>query len=321
MAYNTWSYTDQDDVLTDATNGFAAWAVANGWTQNNLSTDGTGYRLHISKSIGGTTRYFNFRSAVGETIPATGSTYAATRCIAVNGSTAWDGTGTTWDKQTGFTTTLYGNTVSAFGLIEDIKASGGTAHFFASSTNLTMVLETESGDNDWRMITVGATGGYSSYFTSGSRIEGFSTGVYDTQSSYCAATNAPSVTQLNHASLFVPSEGWYGMRTNATASNTRIMHNIIDSDATVLSDIYGSTALPIVRYTPDLFRGNAQLAPSLVTIKRGTASEVWPIGDIEGVKFVNMTNYADEEEITYDTDTYKMFRNFNACDQGIAFLK
>jgi hypothetical protein len=59
----------------------------------------------------------------------------------------------------------------------------------------------------------------------------------------------------------------------------------------------------------------------LVSITKGLSSELWPIGEIEGVKFVNMTNYADGQEITIGSDTYKLFRIYQSGSTGAAFLK
>ena len=120
MAYSTGSYTGIDDALDK----FAAWAVTNGWMQNNLSADGTGKRLHIQKTIGAGTFYFNLRSATAESITGAGTITG----ICVNGSTAWDGTGTAWNLQTGYTTRDYLGAITACGNIADVDMHVNSAN-------------------------------------------------------------------------------------------------------------------------------------------------------------------------------------------------
>lgn len=311
------TYNDPDDALDKV----AAWAVTSGWTQNDLSADGTGKRLHIEKSIGGSDFFFNLRSCTDADAVQPMATFDANG-IMVSGSTAWDGTGTDWDKQTGFSTDTYQSSSSGGGGARALIPAGGACHFFATATNITAIFESESTELDWRMFTMGSLGGYPAFFCSGGwGSHAYLGGNYDTDSSFAALTNlAGGAQQLNHASVFVPTEGWYGMRSFASNANLRVMHNLVNSNVSLATDIYGSVASPVVRYSPDSFRGNAQLAPSSVTIKKGLSSEAWPIADIEGVKFVNMTNYTNGQEIVYDGDTYKLFHIFNSSPSGVALL-
>jgi hypothetical protein len=314
MAYSTGTYTGQNDALSK----FYAWALTNSWTQEFTASDGDGTRAHISKTIGSSDFFFNFRSSSGTDFMAdTGGTGVG---IFFNGSTGFTGSGTDWDLQTGFTTDTYQSGSSAAGNVTKLKSSG-TYHFFATATNLSAVFESESEELDWRMFTVGSMGGYSAYFGSGANRDA-TTAIYDTRSSYCARTaTGTSETQTNSASFFVPTEGWYGARNEDTGNLTHTLRNLVDSGIVPDDDIKGSVAAPIVAHTPDSFRGNAQLAPSSVTITKGLANEYWPASDIEGVKFINMTNYANEQVVTYDGDDYMLFRIYNPSPTGVAFLK
>lgn len=325
MSYATGSYTSVGGGLsaTGALDLFAAWAVTNGWIQNNLSVDGTGKRLHIQKTIGGTNFFFNLRTAT--TSIAFGSV-AASNCMFVNGATKFD-LADAWDKQGeattgGFTTNYYGASASGVGVVESLKTGGGTCHFFATSTNLTAVFETDSTQLDWRMVTVGSLGGYPAYFSSGGELSSSYNATYgDARSAYCCPTYQGSGSFSNpdnQASIFVPGEGWYGMAQYSTS--TRTMCPLV-SKRPVQQALDGSVAAPTVKYSPDSFRGNAQLAPSTVMIVKGISGEYYPVADIEGVKFINMKNYTNGQEITYDGDTYKLFRINNAAETGVAFLK
>lgn len=314
MAFTSGSYSDQDNALSL----FYAWAGTNGWTQNNYSADGTGFRAHISKSIGGTVRYFNLRSGVSEFL---GTSYLITRGIAVNGSTAWDGTGTSWELQTGYTTRGLASATATAGRVDQLYAAGGDYYFFATATSLTAVFTTDSAEDDYRMLTIGSVGGFTSYFASGGHYDQYSAGNYDVRSAYCSECNNSAPLNADSAS-YIAGEGWYVSQGRSTSISTDIMHNIVSSwSSETASGVYGSVSAEITYHSPDPIRGNAQLAPSLTTVKKSISGEIWPLGEVEGVKFVNMTNYTDGQEITYGSDTYKMFRIFASSSTGAAFLK
>jgi hypothetical protein len=314
MAYSTGTYTGQDNALAL----FYAWALTNSWDQEYTAADGDGTRAHISKTIGSSDFFFNFRSTDGTDFMAdTGGNGVG---IFMNGSGEFTGSGTVWDRQLGFTTDVYAGSQSAVGNVTKLIASG-TYHFFATATNLSAVFESDSDQSDWRMFTVGSMGGYSAYFGSGANTDNV-TATYDARSSYCARTaTGVSEAQTNSSSLFVPTEGWYGMRNDSAGNDLRCVREMVNSIILPLGDTLGSVASPIVAFTPDSFRGNAQLAPSSITITEGTADEYWPVSDIEGVKFINMTNYTNGQEIVYDGDTYMLFRIYNPSTTGVAFLK
>ena len=317
MAYDTGTYTGIDD----AGDKFYAWALTNGWTQNYTGVDGSGKRYHIEKSIGGTDFFFNFKTADGTETAQPENSVAG---ILVNGSTEFTGSGTDWDRQVGFSTTTYGGASPAAGNIDAVKTSGGTYHFFATATNLTAVFESESTDNDWRMLTIGSMGGYPAYFASGGLSNISASGVHDDRSAYCSSiTGASTGVRGYSAGVYVPTEGWYVRYNVRTASNLRCVsqHVYASNEVSTADELVGSTSQQIVFYSPDSFRGNAQLATSSITITKGIVGEYYPVSDIEGVKFINMTNHASEEEIVYDGDTYMLFHIYNPATAGVAFLK
>ena len=128
--------------------------LADGWTVNDHSADGTGYRLHVQKAVdpSGTIMYFNFRSAIseyGSTI--TGDNYnhidlGRTTGIMMNGSTGYD-VGESWHEQPGFPVSQdYGSGLSFGMCMSPMSTTAIPAYyFFTSDDSVHIVVETETG--------------------------------------------------------------------------------------------------------------------------------------------------------------------------------
>lgn len=311
MAYSTGSYTG----LNDALNLFAAWAVTNGWTQNYLADDPdkysgdvfTGRRAHIYKSVGGTDVYMNLRSCSNQRVYSA-SGYVFVTGICVQGSTGWinDSGTTNWDIQTGYP--VFSGSIGA--CVDDLVPTGGTYYFFATDTNLTAVFESDNTDSDWKMFTIGTVGGLPYFTASGGSPGNSSAGQYDDRSAYRAKAYY-GMTGVFNGTDWMPIEGTNTDVPPAVRAETAFQNIVYD----------GSLAGPILANSPDSFRGNAQLAPSQVVAEKGIAGELFIVGEVEGVKYINMSEYTNGQEIVYDSDTYKMFRIFNPCSNGVAFLK
>jgi len=106
MAYYSGTATGPTDLLDKIRTAL----VAEGWSENDYSADGTGYRLHVQKvaQSGGPTMYFNLRSAVAETGTTLtedndGGSDGTVTGILINGSTGYDA-GEDWHKQPGYGT-------------------------------------------------------------------------------------------------------------------------------------------------------------------------------------------------------------------------
>lgn len=322
MAYQTGSYTDQNDLL----NLFATWAVDNGWTQNLLADDSskyagdtfTGRRLHLQKTINGTVCYFNLRSCSNQRVFSYTS-YDYVTGICVNGSTGFD-SGDSWDLQTGYTPFYYGQTTSSGGNIDKIPETGGTYTFYASDSSLSMEILSESDTQDHRFLTVGCTDlGVPIYSTSGSWND-FSDSARESRSEYMGYSGGEPSSGSSAALL---SDGWYVMQSGkSNASSTRRLQPLLDVYGTyALTIISGSVVSPYIAYSPDSFRGNAPLPPFSPCVVQGTAYQLTPVGTLDGIRFINMTNYSNGQEITIGADTYKCFRVFNINPSGVAFLK
>lgn len=81
----TGTFLGPVDLLTQ----FRVFITANGWTENLWGDEGVGKRLHIEKTVDGTTFYFNLRAMVNESLPgAVPPTYWT--AVLVQGSTGFD---------------------------------------------------------------------------------------------------------------------------------------------------------------------------------------------------------------------------------------
>ena len=329
------TYTSREDALVQ----FIAWShhadlVALGWdwtVEYGPTLEGTatpqGKRAHISRTINSVDCFFNFRTSDGveDISTAQGGEVAG---IAVNGSTEYTGTGVAWDNQGGHTCRTYlGTTDNVFGNADKLKASGGACHFFATDTSLTGVFESESDTLDWRMITIGLIGVLPAYFASGGAVNAILAGQegdYDDRSSYCSQTDTQGTgTAPNAQSAVWDGTGWFTNYIDRQGNTVaRILNNLIWGYATAPTQpLAGSPIAEILFETPDAFRGNAQIFPSEQTVTQGTLNEHYPIGSIEGVGFINMTNYNNEQEITNGAGkTYKLFKIWNPGPIGVAFL-
>jgi hypothetical protein len=298
--------------------------VTNSWDEEYAPTvEGDGKRAHISKTIGSTDVFFNFRSSAGEDIST--SAGGAVAGIAVNGSTEFTGLGVAWDDQVGHTNDAYSGSNNVFGNVDKLILAGGDCHFFATATTLTGVFQTESVDADWREITIGTVGGLISYFVSGGIDSSAISEDYDARSAYCATANAQGTGTVRRSqSAIYDGTGWFTSMNQRSGSATAL---VVNNPVTTFSSPVGgegSTIMEVLFQTPDAFRGNAQLFPSDITVTQGTINEYYPVGDIEGVKFINMTNYSNGQEVTNgEGDIYKLFRIWNgqsAGFMGAAFL-
>lgn len=306
MAYLTGSYTDEADALAT----FIAWGVTNGWT-NNSPTSGE----QLAKTINGLSCHFNFDDYI------TGTPWgheAVTNAILVTGSTGFDG-GEDWMNQPGTTKSTYTGFTSTGGVVDKLKASGGNYHFFATATTLSAMYETDATWGEWRGLVIGNVGGTIGYIASGGD-ENDDISIFDRRSMFMG-----DVTQVAGQCSFYDGSGWITRSTNTFGTNDYSTYALIDADGGTSEALIGSLCGPLVSFTPDKFRGNVVLAPSQITYVKEIDGEVWPIGEVEGLKFLNMTNIGDGEEVLHDpsgaNEAYVCFRNYTPYTPGMAFLK
>lgn len=304
MAKTTGTYTDLNNALTKVRD----WASTNGWTilsfiddaTKNFGDTFTGKRLHISKSLGGTTRYFNFRSCSNQNVVTGG--YDNVTGICLNGSTGYDG-GLGWQSQPGGTKIDYSSTTAQAGCIDKMKASGGAYWFYAQGNSLTCVFETSVALGDKRMFTIGIVDDYTFYAASGGNDGTIPTPQpdYDTRSGYLARTRA-----LTKTGAWAMWDGTGWLADNLFAKGARLIPALVIA---LTGPYHGfGIASALVLYSPDPVKGNTILAPSMIMAGKDISPELYPVGEIDGIKFANMKHYSDGQALTYGGDTYDLFR-------------
>ena len=322
MGFQTGSYSNQNELL----NLFAAWAVANGWTQNLLTDDSfryggdtfTGRRLHLQKTINGTDCYFNLRSTSNQRVYSY-SGYDAVTGICVNGSTGFD-SGQSWDTQPGYTPYYYGQSTSSGGCVDAINETGGAYTFYAQDDSLSMQILSQSTWGDNRFLTIGCTSlGAPIYSASGGTSNEFSTtNTYDDRSAYMGRSGGDGIPSAGAAVLL--TAGWHVLDTYYTTGVSRRLKPLVDVNGTGAGVLTGASSVsPSIAYSPEPFRGNAPLPVFAPVVSQGSSSEFYPVGVLSSIRFINMTNYSNGEEITVGSDTYKMYRIFNPNPSGVAF--
>jgi len=323
MAYQTGTYSGINDALTE----WKDFLLAQGWTINDFSNDSsdydagpafTGKRLHIQKTIGSTTHYFNFRSCSGQRV-FDYSSYEPVTGICVNGSTGYNA-GNTWDYQPGYTPYQYGESESGGGCVDKIVELGGNYFFSATATSATAVFTTDSTNTDYRIMTIGDIEGRSIYSASG----GYDATTNGTNNDYRSSYFGSPAYATNPFGLsgIKLSDGWYIGTLGLYGVDARYLYPQVDVDNTgpIKDTLVGSTAAAILKYSPEHFKGNAPLVPCSPCITKGVLDQFYPCGTLEGVWFLNMKNYSNETEIVIGANTYKLFKIFNPCSSGVAFL-
>lgn len=328
MGYQTGTSTGPIDLLSK----LRTFLSSEGWTENDYSADGTGYRLHVQKvaQSGGPTMYFNFRSAVDEY--GTGITedndsrelYGKITGLCVNGSTGYDG-GESWDQQPGYAQT--GSNQSFACVMTPMSISAIPAYyFFTIGDSVHIVVEIISGK--FQFMSFGClekqgvyTGGM--YFTA-------SIGSRQPYTNYYG----PSDTYMPNYFTSNPSEEAGAVYFDADSDESwRIADN---NDEVAFPCVVGQTANESYSKVgiasmfwskgPNFYNNIAAMCPIYIFGERSDNNYSllgWP----EGVRFLNCTNYSAGQEVTYGTDTWKIFHadsidsDPNNMYCGFAFLK
>lgn len=323
MAYQTGTYSGVNNAL----DLLRAWFVAQGWTVNSFIDDSskydgavfTGKRLHVQKTIGETTCYFNFRSAQSQQVfedSQWGDIFSTdVTGICVNGSTGYNA-GNTWDYQPGATVARYtSDTDSSGGCADALDITGGDYFFFATGTTVTAVFTSTNTDSDYRAVTVGVIEGRPMYASSGGGRN--YTGDVD-RSAYMMNIVGANVT-TNHMAFF-DGTAW----CNGVGVLGNITYSVGGLAQWSAAASIGSNAYIILLNTPEPFRGNAQLVPISPVCTQASSTVYYPLGTLEGTFLINMENYSNEAEVTLGSSTYKLFNIRNGESTypwGMAFLK
>jgi hypothetical protein len=336
MGYYAGTSTGPNDLLDK----LRIALLAEGWSVDDYSSVGAGYRLHVHKTLGGEVCYFNFRSAIAETGTTlitednAGGAEGTVTGIIVNGSTGYDG-GQLWHKQPGFSANS-GQSDKSFGCcMSPMSISAIPAYyFFFNGDSVHIAVEITAGKFQFMsfgmLVKQGTfTGGR--YFTA-------SLPSYKPQADYMGSTGYQNATPC----YFTPTGSDY-------APHGAVYVNVDSLTSWRNADYYSGLpkiAFPCVAgqkmeysyatktgmcsyfydMSPDAYNAMAAMCPIYINLKRSD-NNYSLIGWPEGVRFLNVTNYDSAEEITYGAETWKVF-NANSMDYiplnmycGFAFLK
>lgn len=314
------------DVYTQLMAAIKTFAESAGWTTDLYTDDDSYYanttyhssggyagkRLHMHKSINGTDRYINIKSykfSVADGLPFAYYTdnYWDGDGLAINGSTGYN-VANRWDQQPGYESGTYG-------------AVGGTLRDLPTDSLNYYLVSADSGNNIYLQVAtakgyVGFVFGVTSLdiFVVGASASGYSGNLNTSEKWNFLLFLDNQVYEYTFAAYI--SGAWvYGVPS--TSSGVKLPDHALsylDTDQMCSHLIYSS---------PDTFKGNAPLIP--VGIELIASSVRYFLGYLPGVKYVNMKNLASLREETYDSDTYKFFRqyaedNSDAKFGGLAFV-
>jgi len=343
MAYYSGTATGPTDLLDKIRTAL----VAEGWTENDYSVDGTGYRLHVQKvaQSGGPTMYFNFRSAVDEY----GSTITEDNTnsdglgnvtgILINGSTGYDG-GEDWHTQPGYP--QGDDNKSYASVMSEMSVSAIPAYYiFFMGDSVHIVVEVTSGK--FQMMSFGClvkqgayTGGqyFSASLSSRTPYKEYHdpdhqqyryTPRYFTRPGYAGYYQS-------HGSVYVDADSDERWR-RSDESNKEIQWQGVGGYSHS-GDSYGQyMRMGLCSFfhgmSPNYYTNIAALCPVYVILLRSDAENYSLLGWPEGVRFINFTNYSAGQEVTHGTDTWKIFHANGSNEDseydneycGFAYLK
>lgn len=325
MAYSTGSSSGPNDLLDK----FRAFLSANGWTINNFSTVGSGYRLHANKG----SVYVNFRSYQGESISSVnflnGSAgYVEDWGIAGYASTGYSGS-QTWNTQPGYP--FYSSYCQGGYMVE---LSGGTPayHFFSypDSDEVYMVAEFIAGrfqmlsfgtiekytpsafggqwlsmPGKWPVLTSSVQYIYGMDSSSAGSLIPFRSSDYNGNNGACSSM------------IRVNIDGHNGWAFEGKAQN--------DSVSPVACATQGAWDTNLVMATVSPYNWQTQLLPYALLISRDSAAAYSPFGEIRNLRRLDIRNYLPGEEFALGADTWKTFplyqKNGYSFTRGYALKK
>lgn len=117
---------------------------------------------------------------------------------------------------------------------------------------------------------------------------------------------------------------WYQWPTTSENGTNKVSVPAIDFTNTDIVESV-SPVQELLFCSPDIYKGNNPLIPAYINITVSSGI-VLPVGDIPGIKYVNMLFVDSLTELTFGGDVYKLFRLYSADDAidatvGLALLK
>jgi len=327
MAYESGIFLSPNDLLDK----LRVFLLAQGWTVNSHTTDGSGYRLHVQKTAADSTvMYFNFRSANNEGSTSVIENYGddtTTGGLLVNGSTGYNA-GSRWDKQPGYSYDTFNSNKAFAGMISPISTS--TYYFFAVDDSVHIVVEVAAGK--FQFISFGLlakqgtyTGGqfFSASGNSNSFDEIWEDDWYGPNYFTVVVSNAPT------GAVYVDVDGsaiWRAANAGSSGDAIPLVYPCVAGQQANAGYSKSGLGAQFWGKAPSSFNGMAAMMPIYSCIRRSDGNYSlagWP----SGVRFLNCQSYNNGDEVTYGSETWKIFHadsQQSAPDNmycGFAFLK
>lgn len=326
MGYSTGTSTGPNDLIDK----LRVFLEAEGWTTNDFSVDGTGYRLHVQKTASDSTvMYFNFRSAIAESGvfgSASGGFEGDLTGIGICGSLGYDAL-LAWNLQPTFCAQRLNDASYGGGnVIAPLSTSAIPAYyFFAIGDSIHVVVEGTSGI--FSMMSFGMikkqgvyTGGQ--YITASHSCYRWKRDYYtsiwgETGIRYMTINQGSYWDNTENQYVYMDVDGTANWRLSKYGSTSEIKFSAFSGTNTTTYRSRARDAFSSVFgvYSPNSYNNIASMSPIYVWLRRSDANYSllgWP----EGVRFLNTLNYSSGQELTYGTETWKVFKS-NAIDGGI----
>lgn len=340
MAYQTGTATDCNDLLDK----FRLFAIAQGWTANRWVTAGNGRELCLQKG----SAYFNFRSLQNENPTFNGyAAGAGMYGIILNGSDGYS-SGSAWDRQPGYPVRNAGTLGAAdqghiWCPVHDLSTGPFPAyHFFSMNSGQALYCEWEVSTGTFQRFGVGsldlfnpaAGGGGRFCYATGGAIPLTGTNLRWREYDIDNASWMMECVPFRRASLPAHTSSYGPGRTTA-GSMVRAAFSSFDNWACSGRDASqqpyawvcqgGGNHDRLLRdLSPAPLNGVAVLVPNVVSLNINNEF-LAPIGQMPGLRFMDMSNYLPGDEFTIGSDTWKVFpwyaKGGLSFQRGIAFLK
>lgn len=338
MAFETGTLAGGPSSLLDT---LAAFLTTNGWTQNLLAADNSGYqtwtgldntgkRLHIQKAAAdGTVMNFNIR-AINRGIPfqdhetspsyvsGTSRYYSEISGLAINGSTGYSGSNT-WDLQPGYSGLGGAGSGSSTGAsITGMEANVPAYWLFQNGDTVHVVVEYQA---SYFMHLVFGCVAKSHVFTGGQFFSAALSAKYAALDLYTRSSGKITNTGLRclAANDFV-ARGFGAMYVTVDAVANWRWQGAVGSSATGYYNKLEFAARPqiagsgsegclgqvISNRSPNAFNGMSILMPSYVFGKYASGYRFYA-GIVEGTNLINTFNYSPGDEVVIGSDTYVVF--------------
>jgi hypothetical protein len=328
MSYSTGTATGANDLLDK----LRLFAIAEGWTVNRWTSVTGGYELCVSKG----TSYFNLRSGENTTLLVNGASTANKYGILINGSDGYD-SGDDWDRQDGYsrrdiTPSGTDQYVAFLPLVTNLGALPAY-YFFSDSGGDNIYLELEVSTGTYQRLGFGQLDLYDDTIDGDGRFF-YATGAEHVTDSTSGNTWLGSEIGSTYSLEEVPfRSSQFNLPSAKSGSAVRLAFDSFDnwagsgnsSTTTYLEEsVTGFQNRVIMQAAPNPLNGVGVLARVEVYANQANVS-YHPVGEVLGMRYLDLTNYQPGDEFTLGSDTWKVFpwysKGGRSFEFGIAYLK